>query len=206
MHEKSDVLVGVCIGVLAACLLALACVWCCAEGSAAEPPVELPELAPAAAATLERWSLPRVLTGLVPLPVEGVRCLARSYISEARFEAASWARPTSSARTAHGRSDVLLGVCIGALAAGVLALAFVWCCAGRSAAEPPVEQPELAPAAAATSERCSLPRVLTGVVPLPVEGLRPFARSYISEARFKTTWHAYWQEALHAERRRLSRE
>ena len=88
MHESADVLLGVCIGVLAACVWALAIAWCCAGRIAAEPPVEQSDRTAAAAATLERWSLPSVLTGLVPLPVEGVRCRSRNYISEARFETA----------------------------------------------------------------------------------------------------------------------
>ena len=97
---------------------------------------------------------------------------------------------TFVAKTVHENANLLLGGCIGFLAALVLTLAVVWLCAGRNAAEPPVEQPERTPAKAATLERWSLPRVFTGLVPLPVEGVRCRSRNYISEARFDTAWHA----------------
>ena len=65
----------------------------------------------------------------------------------------------------------------------------LWTCLQRGAVEPPVDLPELTPARAAASERWSLARALTGVLSLPVEGLRLFARSHISEERFKVAWH-----------------
>ena len=95
----------------------------------------------------------------------------------------------------HDWSGILRGIGIGA--GGVVVV--LWTCLRESAAEPPVDLPGLTPAQTATSERWSLPCALTGVVPLPVEGLRLFARNYISEERLKVAWHAGTQAGKFAQ-------